>query len=1547
MGKTRRFFRILLAFMLINAILFNGNGHLQKVDAASNSGTVLVEQDASMILHYQAQSLLNDGSVLISGSANTPIKSTSIYDPTSKSFTYTGQLPYPVFENEQSTLPDGRVVTTGGSGGPGYTSGTSYPTNAVAIYDPSTGVWTQKASLPIPLQEHGQSTLKDGRIFVTGGRTGGGGNYSNNQQSFIYNPSNNTWTTASYLPSTLSTTAQVTLLNGNVLVIGGTKVYEYNPSTDTWTTKNNLSFSMDTDVITVLSNGDVFLVTGSQGFIYNPTSQNISLATNPPYGISDNAEMTTLKDGRVVILGSGWGSKKVCIYTFNSPPSITLVTADNQTLSASQSYVLTGNVADTDGDNLTVNYNLDNTLKFTEPKTSSASFSYDYGKLPIGTHSIKVSADDGKGGLVEKTLTAHVFNPPQNLIFNTITKNSISFTFDPNGNPNTVDYKIEGSTNGSSWTTLATQKTTSYTHSALQPNTDYFYRVSTVYPTGTNSTQIQGNAKTLPDKAVAPTVVPGATFNNISWNTVTGVNAYVIKQGATEIYRGSGTTFTHDNLTPNTSYTYTLTNENITGAGQTSDPVTAVTLANQPSQPNVQSVTAVSATIGWNANGNPNGTEYKITLEDGKTSGWTTQTSYSFSGLGNGQHTASIVARNSNNVETSPITFTFTTAPAAPLLDKVDVDSSSIKGKINPNGNLNGTEYTLQVFQGADLIHSIPWTTDLDFAVEDLESNTDYKLVVKARYNGIESDSHEEVIATYAQKPTDLNFTQKGLDAQFVWTSENPVGTEYMITLSSGETSGWITDTQYTFTDQQIGMEKTAVLKARNKNGVESEAISISFVINFDPPNNLTAGPVDGQTKTSEAVKLTWDTVPGATKYTIYRNKVKIGETQTTTFADTTVSPNTDYQYVVHAATTTFESQFGAEVLITTDAQTPINLVATEVKDTSYILTWDGGKNPKTTQYAIRINGEDQVGWITGNLLKISSATPFTEYTVELFARNRAGVESDPATIKVTTDGVYPVEDLQANATPESVSLTWADTKNPSDAVYYDIVREVPGLSSKRFRVAEKTLQDDSTRIGRSYSYTVYVVKYGMKSPGVRVGTTVPDYEPPAAITGLNANPGSKQIELTWDQHPTAEKFQIDRIDVKTGRKKTFSVPLGSEEGFTDTEVMASTTYEYSVMAIANNKKSEPAKIRVTSLAPDAPDAPTGITAEIKNNAIYVDWSDANEKYYVEIITDNGTKKDSETVLLSEYYHSRFSPGETFVFRVYGVTDGVKSTSYAEVIFTAPAMQLLPAPENVEWSYDSDKRTISITWDPVEGASSYQVETIVNGKPKTTKTTYLPKFEQTRVSADDEYKFRIRAKNGQNYELSISEIPQPVNNLAPVNNLQIDEKDTLKVTLSWEKPSTTKEVSYYTVERWSSGTRNLSKRVDDLTYLDTRDLVPEKEYEYRVYAKYSDGYASPVTKIYKTKPLPQLNKPLAEFRALQKYGSYQYVNITVNQSGGDRIQIVRKNTDGKVLKRKTLYDTNVYRDRVKVGKYIYEISVSKYNHVSGTATYTIDTDDLE
>ena len=275
------------------------------------------------------QSILNDGRVFITGGEG-PSSKTYFYDPTANTWTQGKDLPVPLRSHAQSTLSDGRVLVTGG-----FISGDEWggvETNKTYIYNPVNNTWSMGADFPAGDNVgRSQFTLNDGKVLV-GGRS----------CLYIYNPTTNIWSTQAVPSNYVVGDAQSSkLLDGRIFFTGGhatsnyitNETFFYNPSNNTWSKGPDVPTTLSFHSQTTLSNGEVMVLGGvnnsiedlNKTFIYNPTTN--VWREGPPLPPSKRGDWRViqssgLQDGRIFIGLYG----DFYIYDENAKPTVTNVT---------------------------------------------------------------------------------------------------------------------------------------------------------------------------------------------------------------------------------------------------------------------------------------------------------------------------------------------------------------------------------------------------------------------------------------------------------------------------------------------------------------------------------------------------------------------------------------------------------------------------------------------------------------------------------------------------------------------------------------------------------------------------------------------------------------------------------------------------------------------------------------------------------------------------------------------------------------------------------------------------------------------------------------------------------------------------------------------------------------------------------------------------------------------------------------------------------------------------------------------------------------------
>jgi hypothetical protein len=121
--------------------------------------------------NYGSAAVYDNGKVIFVGGADPPAAASEIIDLNSPApaWTPTGSMARPRRQLNVTLLPDGKVLATGGSSGPGFNNSGS-PAFAAEEWDPATAQWTTLAAETQYRGYHSCATLlPDGRVLSSGG----------------------------------------------------------------------------------------------------------------------------------------------------------------------------------------------------------------------------------------------------------------------------------------------------------------------------------------------------------------------------------------------------------------------------------------------------------------------------------------------------------------------------------------------------------------------------------------------------------------------------------------------------------------------------------------------------------------------------------------------------------------------------------------------------------------------------------------------------------------------------------------------------------------------------------------------------------------------------------------------------------------------------------------------------------------------------------------------------------------------------------------------------------------------------------------------------------------------------------------------------------------------------------------------------------------------------------------------------------------------------------------------------------------------------------
>jgi N-acetylneuraminic acid mutarotase len=262
---------------------------------------------------------LPNGKVLVTGGANEDgvLASAELYDPSTGTWSLTGNLNAPRIGHSATLLQNGTVLVAGG-----YVKNSCCQEGAVThtaeIYDPGTGGWSQTGDLNIFRTDHTATLLSNGKVLVAGG--GRGGLFSATNTAELYDAPSGTWSFTGNLNETRVGHTATLLRDGKVLVVSGCGDEEcfsilgsaesYDPNTGAWSNTGGLNAPRyNVSATIMLPNGNVLVAAGSyfssvlnSAELYNPATGRWSY-TDSLLSHRSGATATLLPSGQVLVVG--------------------------------------------------------------------------------------------------------------------------------------------------------------------------------------------------------------------------------------------------------------------------------------------------------------------------------------------------------------------------------------------------------------------------------------------------------------------------------------------------------------------------------------------------------------------------------------------------------------------------------------------------------------------------------------------------------------------------------------------------------------------------------------------------------------------------------------------------------------------------------------------------------------------------------------------------------------------------------------------------------------------------------------------------------------------------------------------------------------------------------------------------------------------------------------------------------------------------------------------------------------------------------------------
>ena len=283
--------------------------------------------------------LLPNGTVLIAGGgiagkygslATTALASAELYDPSTGAFSSMPDMTTARFSAIATALQNGKILIVGGWDGMELL-------NSAELYDPSTGTFTVTGNMTAESADTA-TLLPSGKVLITRGNPEGPPPFVSSAD--LYDPSTGTFAFAGYLNTNHTGPTATLLPNGQVLIAGGDIgdgdgasqfVELYDPATGAFARTGNMLMGREQDTATLLSDGTVLMAGGHNAIPSTAELYDAALGGSPSsVNMLEPRELqtaTVLKDGRVLIAGGDKGpilasAELYCPVTVSCPPDL-------------------------------------------------------------------------------------------------------------------------------------------------------------------------------------------------------------------------------------------------------------------------------------------------------------------------------------------------------------------------------------------------------------------------------------------------------------------------------------------------------------------------------------------------------------------------------------------------------------------------------------------------------------------------------------------------------------------------------------------------------------------------------------------------------------------------------------------------------------------------------------------------------------------------------------------------------------------------------------------------------------------------------------------------------------------------------------------------------------------------------------------------------------------------------------------------------------------------------------------------------------------------
>ncbi len=435
---------------------------------------------------------------------------------------------------------------------------------------------------------------------------------------------------------------------------------------------------------------------------------------------------------------------------------------------------------------------------------------------------------------------------------------------------------------------------------------------------------------------------------------------------------------------------------------------------------------------------------------------------------------------------------------------------------------------------------------------------------------------------------------------------------------------------------------------------------------------------------------------------------------------------------------------------------------------------------------------------------------------------------------------LYVSDLISVSNTSTSNTFAW---NGASDATGYEVYQG----TSPSDKTKKKIGDTKNTYFTNSNKSTGTMYKYMVRAYSDASGKRVyGDYSEvfttctlPANISKISASARGTSITLSWDKVSKATDYIVEQYvngawkQVGTTSSLSYKVSGITQNGVNMFRVKARRNYE--------GINYDGGYTYVNAEVTDIPSAVTGIRSSSNTSTSNtITWNTSTSAAGYEVYQWIGTTDSYKligTTTSTKFTNSKKSTGTMYRYKVraYNTIDGQRiEGAYSSELTTCT----LPA--NVSYALcTTDVDSITLNWNKVSKATSYQVEEYTNGSWRTLSTVSGTSYTVNGLSQNSSYRFRVRAirnYNGTNYYGGYTEKDITIRPATMPEGISSSVNTSSSNTISWKSVN---GASGYSVYQWVDTTDSYKKLGDTAyPYYTNSGKSSGTMYTYRVKAYY-------------------------------------------------------------------------------------------------------------